>query len=151
MSKRHGHRRNCNECDRKHCHDENNVLSRQSLDHHDGDCVKVCGDYHASRHDKVIIVYAERNDSGALEPSTVHLACPDHIDDCHPVTVVAVDATVTVEGLENEEQGGTGSTTVLAGQEGRFRALHPRDKCRDECPFYTVCICGVPITPPTPA
>jgi hypothetical protein len=146
------HDKGCNDCHHDHdCdgHKKDNVLSREDIhDRHHGDCVRVCGDYDASEHDEVILVFGNGNNvdsAGNQLPSTVELPCPDHLDECDVMTVVSVDAPTIVKGLRNEEViganglPGTGSVRLEVGQQGTFRAIQPRDKC--DCPFFLACVC----------
>ena len=140
-----------NDCDEHDCEcDCDNVISDELIDHdhHVGHCVTVCGDYSADEHDEVIIVFGNGNNvdaAGAQLPSEVELPCPDDLDPCFPITVIAVDAPVIVSGLRNEDRvdanglTGTGQVQVPLGGQATFRAIPATDKC--DCAFYLACVC----------
>lgn len=147
------HNNDCHDCHKSHddcgCDHKEVVLSRESLEHHHhGDCVRVCGDFEADEHDEIIIVYGNGDNldpAGNQLPSNVHLPCPDDLDECRPMAVIAVDAPVLVHGLHNEDvvgadgRLGTGSVRLEIGETATFRAIRPVDKC--DCPFFIACIC----------
>ena len=144
------HHDGCSSCHSSDCHGGcETVISREIIhDHGPHFCVKVCGDYTADHDDSVIIVFGDGDNvdvAGNQLPSNVDLPCPDDVDECNVVTVIAVDAPVIVGGLQNEEipdamgVNGTGTVRLEIGQEAKFRAIHPLNKC--DCAYYLACVC----------
>lgn len=136
----------CNDCHKVQCDCEDvcdNVISREDILHDfPKECVTVCGDHDADPLDEVIIVFSRADDAGNPTTSTVNLPCPEKLDCADTITVVAVDGPVVVKGLQNEDQGGTGTVTIEAGGQATFRAITPPgSNCNCECPFFLVCLC----------
>ena len=150
MSMSHSHHGGCapchnthGDCDHSHDCSEDDVIFDELIEdsHRFTRCIHVRGDHVMDDDEEIVLVFRPRTPPVTPRLSEITLACPDNLDSCFPITVVAVDEAVIVRGLRNEPRGGTGLVTIPAGSTATFRAIEP--PC--ECAFYLACVCSPPL------